>query len=209
MQKKHEEHQKRVQTIKSRIDNKHGDTPYGRDRKKERVNHYSSVEQENRLLIDRIGRAMTSKNIDNDKPRERIPISLGEISRRKQLDKITQENRKMLTRIQQVEPIYNRAKWEIEEEKREKLLMTISEFPTIPRARPLTRAVRTRPTTTAVAERLTSSEALSHDIGLPSISSRHSVKTAPVMIAQSQKESPRNQPFDIAGPFSGEDMWAD
>lgn len=99
------------------------------------------VEEKNRQIIDQIGKAMQCKQIDNLPPSNSGYVatkmgvigpgagSLVDIQRKRELKKITDENKRMLRRIQLADPVYNRTKWEQDALRREQLLRVISEFP--------------------------------------------------------------------------------
>ncbi|RYH26758.1 hypothetical protein EON65_13920 [archaeon] len=70
-----------------------------------------AIEQDNRLLMDRLAVAMSSKNIDN----QLVPkpfVSYIELQRKKDMARVTQENRRLLDRIQKTQPSYNSMQWE-------------------------------------------------------------------------------------------------
>jgi len=103
-------------------------TQGSRDRSKERKHFHEKIEKENRKIIDYIGKAMSSKTVDNDVPAHTSP-SLIVTQRRRELRRVTIENEKMLERLRSVSPVYNRTKWEQEAARRAAVLRVISEFP--------------------------------------------------------------------------------
>lgn len=72
--------------------------------------YHESIERENRMILDRIGNAMQGKRIDNERPSITLK-SLSETHRRIELENVTAENARMLHRIQNVDPVYNRMEW--------------------------------------------------------------------------------------------------
>lgn len=69
---------------------------------------------------------MQHKTIDNDPPHSK---SIGrQQARRLELQRITQENQRLLKRIQETEPCYNHLQWEEEARKREQIMANMSEF---------------------------------------------------------------------------------
>jgi hypothetical protein len=86
------------------------------------------VERDNRILLDRLGKAMETKNIDNNLEPVKF-TSIGEENRKKALRKVTADNLRLLNRIQNVEPVYRAVEWERDAEQRDKYLATMTEFP--------------------------------------------------------------------------------
>lgn len=82
---------------------------------------HEAIERENRLILDRIGKAMTGKRLDNE-PLSYTLKSLSETHRKLELQNITAENYRILKRIQNVDPVYNRMEWDKDCELREKIL---------------------------------------------------------------------------------------
>jgi hypothetical protein len=69
---------------------------------------------------------MQQKTIDNDPPHAK---AIGrQQARRLELQRVTQENQRLLKRIQETEPCYNHLKWEDEARKREQIMANMSEF---------------------------------------------------------------------------------
>ena len=69
---------------------------------------------------------MQHKTIDNDPPHAK---AIGrQQARRLELQRVTQENQRLLKRIQETEPCYNHLKWEEEAKKREVIIANMSEF---------------------------------------------------------------------------------
>ncbi len=83
---------------------------------------------DNRLLLDRLGEAMSRKNIDNDLVPQHF-VSYLELQRKKQLIKITRENQRLLHRIQRTIPTYHPEEWEKDAQKHEEYLRNMTEFP--------------------------------------------------------------------------------
>ncbi len=69
---------------------------------------------------------MQHKTIDNDPPHSK---AIGrQQARRLELQRVTQENQRLLKRIQETEPCYNHLEWEEEARKREVIMANMSEF---------------------------------------------------------------------------------
>lgn len=78
--------------------------------------------------MDRIGEAMSHKNIDNELKAKPF-VSYIELQRKKDMVRITGENKRLLSRIQKTSPSYNHLQWEQEAEKRMDYLRTMTQFP--------------------------------------------------------------------------------
>jgi len=94
----------------------------------ERERKRALIEQDNRLLLDRLAIAMQTKNIDNvliEKPF----ISLMELQRKKELKKIMIANSRLLGRIQSTIPSYDHVLWEKDAEHHVEILKNMTEFP--------------------------------------------------------------------------------
>ena len=88
----------------------------------------AAVERDNRLLLDRLGKAMDSHNIDNFME----PVKFASVqaeNRKNELRRITADNLRLLNRIQNTDPVYKAIEWERDAEQREKYLASMSEFP--------------------------------------------------------------------------------
>lgn len=99
-------------------------------REMERKRVQSAIEQDNRLLMDRLGDAMSHKNIDNELKAKPF-VSYIELQRKKDMLKVTIENRRLLERIQHANPSYNHIQWEADAEKRIEYLRTMTQFPDV------------------------------------------------------------------------------
>lgn len=77
--------------------------------------------------------------IDNKNESTKYSHSLGKEQRKRELQRITKENQKILRRIQDARPTYNHCEWEEDAKKNEDILANISEFKT----RPLRNSERT------------------------------------------------------------------
>ena len=128
-------HQKRIRTMKACIDNKAPTRPthMKKNLKREQLmeERYAQIERENRLLLEKMSAIMQGGHgIDNRlrKP-DNVGTSMNKSYRKKELQRITQENQAILRRIQACEPALNRAVWEEDRRQNEKLLRRICENP--------------------------------------------------------------------------------
>lgn len=89
---------------------------------------YSAIERENYLLLDKMSYIMTHPQSFSGK-RTKEPRSLNKEARKRELTRITEENRNILKRIQHKEPYYNHLDWEYERKIQEGYLRNICEYP--------------------------------------------------------------------------------
>ncbi|KAJ1425864.1 hypothetical protein B484DRAFT_363085, partial [Ochromonadaceae sp. CCMP2298] len=127
--REHEDHKKRIKNMRSSIDTTAPrEMPMSKRNEIERERKRSLIEQDNRLLLDRLAIAMSSKNIDN----VMIPkpfISLMELQRKKELKKIMVSNNRLLDRIQNTIPSYDHVLWEKDSKHHMAILRNMTEFP--------------------------------------------------------------------------------
>ena len=128
-------HKKRLRTIKAAIDNKAPKRPshLRKNLKREQMmeERYATIERENRLLLEKMSAIMQGGHgIDNKlrKPKN-VGSSMNKSYRKRELQRITQENQAILRRIQACEPSLNRAVWEEDRRQNEKWLRNICENP--------------------------------------------------------------------------------
>ncbi len=111
------------------VDNKKPrELPMSGKKEIERRRFRDKVEQGNRLLLDRLGKALDRKNIDNE--RKAIKFNSLEQGKKKlELKRVTMENQLLLNRIQFAQPMYDHNQWERDAEHREFYLKNMTEFP--------------------------------------------------------------------------------
>lgn len=90
--------------------------------------YLESVEKGNRLLLDRLGKAMETKNIDNENRGLQFP-SLIQGAQKKEAMRIQAENHRLLGKIRTTEPVHRRLEWERDAEAREVYLKNLTEYP--------------------------------------------------------------------------------
>lgn len=129
MAKKYEDHRLRVKNIQPQVDTKKPhELPDSGKREIERKRNHAAIERDNRELLTRLGKAMQIKNIDNESKVAK-GISLQAALKKIELERITNDNRRLLDRLQKTIPAYDHIAWEQEAEEREKILMNMTEFP--------------------------------------------------------------------------------
>jgi len=123
---------KRVSTIKSVVAlDRSEPKKFSKSMRKEneRRRQYAEIDRENRLLLERLAKIMQQKTIDNENDALKYKKSLSQTTRRQELERITDENQRLLRRIQEAEPCYNHLKWEEAAQTREVYLRNMTEFP--------------------------------------------------------------------------------
>ena len=129
MAKQYKEHQERIRNMKPVVDNKKPrELPYSGKKEIERRNYQTKVELGNRLLLDRLGKAMETKNLDNENHNPK-GVSLLATRKKLELQRISADNKRLLERIQNTIPAYDHVQWEREAEHREQILKNMTEFP--------------------------------------------------------------------------------
>jgi len=99
---------------------------------------FSEIERENAVLLSKMSRIIRegsgSHNNGGAPPRAALkpaaPKSLNRGHRRKELERITQENLSMLQRIQLKDPFYNHLDWAQERRENEKVMLNLCEYKT-------------------------------------------------------------------------------
>jgi len=127
--KLHNEHLERIRQMQPVVDNKKPrELPMSGKKEIERRMFRDKVDKGNRLLLDRLGKALERKNIDNE--REAIKFNSLEQGKKKlELKRVTMENQLLLNRIQFAQPMYNHNQWERDAAHREFYLKNMTEFP--------------------------------------------------------------------------------
>lgn len=122
-----EDHTRRMLEMKSVVDcGAPREQPVSRRKEIERMRQNALIEFDNRLVLERLAKVMQVKTIDNDPPRTK---AIGrQQARRLELQRITQENQRLLRRIQETEPCYNHLEWEEDAKKRAVIMANMSEF---------------------------------------------------------------------------------
>jgi len=93
---------------------------------------YSEIDRTNQILLQKMTEILRQPSlppINNRSPRG--PVSLNKDSRRRELVRITNENMKMLHRIQEAQPVYSHVAWEESWRRSERHLRTACVYPVI------------------------------------------------------------------------------
>ena len=138
-ERKEELHNKKLAEVRSQVDVAAPNT-YGVLRTKPKKDQqleerYSEIERNNKLLLDRMTSIIGStdrKNQYSNPTLNSIPVakqSLHSNFRKRELQRITQENYKILQRLKEKESHYSVAKWEGDRRRTENYLNNICEYP--------------------------------------------------------------------------------
>lgn len=95
---------------------------------------FLSIEFDNKLLLERLAKVVQHKSIDNEIHHsiafhQNFKKKLGVTKKRIEMQKITEENQRMLKRIQEVPPAYNHLEWEEEAKRRETIKRCMALYP--------------------------------------------------------------------------------
>lgn len=93
-----------------------------------------NIEKQNSILLEQIAKRIQQTHIDNIQhpsvmKHSKFKKQISSVRKRLTLAKITDENIQLLNRIQTVEPNYDHAKYELDEENRRKKLKSMSLYP--------------------------------------------------------------------------------
>lgn len=128
-------HLHRLQNVKPAIDNSEP-KKHPLSNKKERLKRreYALIEQNNKILLDRLAKIVQTKTIDNEmsadtQKHHELKRRLGLLKKREEMQKITEDNQRLLKRIQDTPPAYNHLEWEESARKLEAFKKTMALYP--------------------------------------------------------------------------------
>lgn len=132
-------HKRQLATVRSTIDNAAprtlGSGHLKANAKKQQImeDRYAQIERDNRILLEKMSAIMRVKvgqsAMDAAEAQARYAKSLNRESRKRELQKITKENARILQAIQSSEPFYDHTRWEREARAHERYMKNICEFP--------------------------------------------------------------------------------
>lgn len=133
IQRNQARHQQKLRDMKSSIDNKcPRQASHLRTKAKKNAlmeDRFAQIETENRLLLEKMSHIVRFKGgIDCTNDSLQYSHSLSKERRKRELQRITKENQKILRRIQEARPTYNHARWEEEAARSRDILQNICEF---------------------------------------------------------------------------------
>lgn len=95
---------------------------------------FAAIEFDNRLLLERLAKIVQHKTIDNEihhsvATHAAFKAKLGLTKKRLDMQKITEENQRLLRRIQEVPPAYNHLEWEEDFRRCEEIKRSMTLYP--------------------------------------------------------------------------------
>lgn len=137
VQRCQERHQQKLRDMKCSIDN---DCPRAASHLKNKAKKNAIIEEkcaqietENRLLLEKMSHIMRTKGGIDCKNDVNYSHPLSKERRKRELQRITKANQKILERIEGARPTYNHKKWEEEAKRNSEILQNICEFKPQPR----------------------------------------------------------------------------
>jgi len=108
--------------------------PFSNKREMEKLRYTSVIEMDNRLMLERLAKVVQHKSIDNEIHKSvamhaAFKKKLGLTKKRLHMQKITEENQRLLKRIQEVPPAYNHLEWEEEARRRDEVMRNMTVYP--------------------------------------------------------------------------------
>ena len=131
-----EELEAKLREMKASIDTKEPHTRQGgkrRNPKKEQMmeERYAQIERDNRLLLEKMSYIMRHQSMDIREDTGEYSQSLNRERRKRELQRITRENQKILARIQAAEPTYDHLEWAEHERNHEETMKRLCELPLV------------------------------------------------------------------------------
>ena len=114
----YQQHLERIKTMLPTVDaGPPREHPFSNKREMEKQRYVAVIEMDNRLMLERLAKVVQNKTIDNEIHKSVAMHStfkkkLGLTKKRLEMQKITEENQRLLKRIQEVSPAYNHLEWE-------------------------------------------------------------------------------------------------
>jgi methylphosphotriester-DNA--protein-cysteine methyltransferase len=108
--------------------------PLSNKREKDKIREFANIEFDNKLLLERLAKVVQQKTIDNEihksvQMHAQFKKKLGLTKKRLEMQKLTEENQRLLKRIQEVPPAYNHLQWEEEAKHRDVVKRCMALYP--------------------------------------------------------------------------------
>jgi len=108
--------------------------PLGNKSEMDKRRNFASIEFDNKLLLERLAKIVQKKTIDNEihesvATHATFKAKLGLTKKRLEMQRITEENQRLLRRIQEVPPAYNHLDWEEDYRRKEVIKKSMSLYP--------------------------------------------------------------------------------
>lgn len=93
-----------------------------------------NIEFDNKLMLERLAKVVQNKTIDNEihksvEMHAKFKKKLGLTKKRVEMQRLTEENQRMLRRIQEVPPAYNHLEWEEDARRKEHIKRCMALYP--------------------------------------------------------------------------------
>jgi len=131
----YEQHVERLKNMKATVEcgppRAH---PFSNKREQDKRREFASIEFDNKLLLERLAKVVQQKTIDNEIHKSvefhaNFKKKLNLTKKRLQMQKITEENQRLLKRIQEVPPAYNHIEWEEDAKHKEMIKRCMALYP--------------------------------------------------------------------------------
>ena len=130
-----QQHQDRIRNMKGTVDcGPPREHPLGNKSEMDKRRQFAAIEFDNKLLLERLAKIVQKKTIDNEihesvATHATFKAKLGLTKKRLDMQKITEENQRLLRRIQEVPPAYNHLDWEEDYKRKEVIKKSMSLYP--------------------------------------------------------------------------------
>jgi len=108
--------------------------PFTNKREQDKRREFAAIEFDNKLLLERLAKVVQQKTIDNEIDKSidmhaRFKKKLALRGKQLEMQKITEENLRLLKRIQKVPPAYNRFEWEEDAKRKDHIKRCMCLYP--------------------------------------------------------------------------------
>jgi hypothetical protein len=130
-----QQHTDRIKNMKGTVDcGPPREHPLGNKSEMDKRRNFASIEFDNKLLLERLAKIVQKKTIDNEihesvATHATFKAKLGLTKKRLEMQRITEENQRLLRRIQEVPPAYNHLDWEEDYRRKEVIKKSMSLYP--------------------------------------------------------------------------------
>ena len=108
--------------------------PLSNKREMDKRREFMNIEFDNKLMLERLAKVVQNKSIDNEihksvEMHARFKKKLILTKKRIEMQKLTEENQRILKRIQEVPPAYNHLEWEEDARRKEHIKRCMALYP--------------------------------------------------------------------------------
>mmetsp|Transcript_7986 Transcript_7986/g.8753 ORF Transcript_7986/g.8753 Transcript_7986/m.8753 type:complete len:183 (-) Transcript_7986:250-798(-) len=108
--------------------------PLSNKREMDKRRQYLNIEFDNKLMLERLAKVVQHKTIDNEihhsvEMHAKFKKKLVLTKKRMDMQRLTEENQRMLRRIQEVPPAYNHLEWEEDARRKEHIKRCMALYP--------------------------------------------------------------------------------